>query len=182
MDIKKYLKDPCNSLSMPYWKHKKTSTRSDIMIVHDNKFDPVLYRDWHDTVQFRLKHDLQGLTSTKINDGFFYKTVDDTCLTDVLSVINQTEKEIEITKNDLNHWKSEDSYCKELWILVYNKKIYHRNKDKTVIYGRRSRENRDARRRSRERGRRRRTRLGRLRGRVEVHFSRRARRNRPDEG
>ena len=134
MDVKKYLKDPCNSLSMPYWKHKKTSTRSDIVIIHDSKYDSVLYREWHDTVQYRLKHDLQGLTSTKINDSFFYKTVDDTCLEDVLSVINQTEKEIEITKNDLNHWKSEDSFCKELWILVYNKKIYHRNKDKTIIY------------------------------------------------
>ena len=134
MDVKKYLKDPCNSLSMPYWKYKKTSTRSDTMIVHDSKFDPVLYRDWHDTLQFRMKHDLVYLTSKKINENFFFETVDEESLEDVIAVINQTDKEIEITKKDLNHWKSEESFCKELWILVYNKKIFHRIKGKKVTY------------------------------------------------
>lgn len=135
ISVKKYLKDPCNSLSMPYWKAKKTSLRSDTIIVHQTKYDEVLYREWHDTLYFRIQHDLLNLTSRKLSDNFFYKTVDEEQINDVVTVVNQSNEEQEITKNDVIHWMREETYCKDLWILVYSKRNYKYDKiNKVKIY------------------------------------------------
>lgn len=130
ISLKKYLQDPCNSLSMPYWKAKKTSLRSDTIIVHHSKFDEVLYRDWHDTKYFRVKHNLLNLTSQKLNENFFYKTIEEEQINDVVNVINQSNTDFEINKNDVIHWMREETYCKDLWILIYSKRNYKYDKIK----------------------------------------------------
>ncbi len=134
INIKKYLSDPCNSLSIPYWKAKKTSMRSDTMIVHSSKYDEVLYRDWQDTKYFRLKHNLLNLTSKNINDHFFYETYNDNKIDDLLSVMNQSDIEKQYTKEDIKNLMREDTFCPDLCILVYYKKIYQKLKEPIIVY------------------------------------------------
>lgn len=134
INIKKYLSDPCNSLSIPYWKAKKTSLRSDTMIVHSSKYDEVLYRDWQDTKYYRLKHNLLNLKSTNINDHFFYETLNDSNIDDLISVLNQNNTEKQYTKEDIKYLMREESFCTDLCILVYYKKIYQKLSEPIIVY------------------------------------------------
>ncbi len=134
IDIKKYINDPCNSLSMPYWKAKKTSVRSDTMIIHNNQYDEVLFRDWQDTKYYRLKHDLLNLSSKKINNHFFYETLNEDNINNFISVMNQSNLDDEVTMDDIKNLMREDTFCADLWILVYYKKIYHKLKEPKIVY------------------------------------------------
>lgn len=59
MTLREYLQDPCGSLSVPYWKWKTISLPEDMKIYHDRDFVPE--KGYHDTVYFRLRHDLRDL-------------------------------------------------------------------------------------------------------------------------
>lgn len=36
--LEEYLRSPCGTLSIPYWKHKRIAIPADIKIVHDGDF------------------------------------------------------------------------------------------------------------------------------------------------
>ena len=36
--LERYLKEPCRTLSIPYWKHKSINTPSNIIIIHNDEF------------------------------------------------------------------------------------------------------------------------------------------------
>lgn len=49
MTIEEYKRNPCGSLSIPYWKNKLISVPDSIKIVHDREFDSSLLENYTDT-------------------------------------------------------------------------------------------------------------------------------------
>ena len=57
--LKRYLKDPCRTLSIPYWKNKTIKTPSNITLIHNDEF----YNQYSNYQRFfRIKHDLKTIT------------------------------------------------------------------------------------------------------------------------
>ena len=57
-----YLKNPCLSLSIPYWKAKNISVPDNMKIVHESGFSAELLKEYEDETYFRLYHSMKKLT------------------------------------------------------------------------------------------------------------------------
>lgn len=65
-----YLRDPCGTSSLPYWKAVKTAVPEEMAIVHDRNFFPSDWTNFVDEPYFRLFHDLRMLETAVMPDGF----------------------------------------------------------------------------------------------------------------
>lgn len=53
-----YKADPCGTLSIPYWKHKRITHPNDMIVVHNSDFLNELLEKYNDDMYFRLFHSL----------------------------------------------------------------------------------------------------------------------------
>lgn len=127
ISVDKYLKDPCNSLFLPYNKSKRTTMRSDMLLVNSKKYNDVLYREWDKKIYFKFTHNLYNLTSKHLDDKYFYHTVTENDLSSVENLLASQEPD-ELLNNDILTLTKDDSYFKDFWILLYNKKHYVKDK------------------------------------------------------
>ena len=128
ISIQKYLKDPSNSLFLPYNKAKRTTMRSDMMLVNSQKFNDVLYREWNKKTYFKFKHNLYNLTSKHLDDKFYYHTVTEDDMNIVQELLSNQEPD-ELLNNNVIDLTKEDTYFKDFWILLYNKKHFIKDKE-----------------------------------------------------
>lgn len=128
ISIQKYLKDPSNSLFLPYNKAKRTTMRSDMMLVNSQKFNDVLYREWNKKTYFKFKHNLYNLTSKHLDDKFYYHTVTEDDMNLVQELLSNQEPD-ELLNNNVIDLTKEDTYFKDFWILLYNKKHFIKDRE-----------------------------------------------------
>ena len=114
MDVKKYLQDPCGTLSFPYWKAKTLTVPDSIIIVH--------CRDWngqYSTFQrfFRMKHDLKDICPI----DFDYDTLSiDHQAAQLSEMINASYKHenIVVSEQDILQWKQRETFHEDLCIYI----------------------------------------------------------------
>ncbi len=121
MTIEEYKRDPCGSLSIPYWKNKLISVPDSIKIVHDRDFDSSLLDSYSDTRYFRLRHDLKEIPKCDIGE-YRLVTIPPDSFGELAVMINAsyTHSQISVSENDVKGWTANAAYRPELWIGAYD--------------------------------------------------------------
>ncbi len=118
--IEKYLKNPCGTLSIPYWKNKNISTPPNMLIVHEKDFSNHDYSEYIDEQYFRLYHSLEQIKET-IPDGFIIKTALREDIPLFVDVINRSYTDLTVTYEQLVGYTETKVYDSNLWVLVLDK-------------------------------------------------------------
>ena len=99
-----------------------------MMLVNSQKFNDVLYREWNKKTYFKFKHNLYNLTSKHLDDKFYYHTVTEDDMNIVQELLSNQEPD-ELLNNNVIDLTKEDTYFKDFWILLYNKKHFIKDKE-----------------------------------------------------
>lgn len=124
-----YLKNPCGTCSIPYWKNKIIQMPENMKILHDNAFDKKLFYDYVDEKYFRLSHNLEQIESISLDD-FYVKTATKDEIPVLVDVINQSYMDLSITYEQLLDDTKSKVYDEDLWIIAYEKET-----DKSIACG-----------------------------------------------
>ncbi len=121
MTIEEYKRNPCGSLSIPYWKNKLISVPESIKIVHDREFDSSLLENYNDTRYFRLKHDLKQIPKCDIGE-YRLNTISPDSFGKLADMINvsYTHSQISVFEDDVKGWTANATYRPELWIGAFH--------------------------------------------------------------
>lgn len=109
-----YLRDPCGTLSIPYWKSKTQIVPDTIKIIHS--------RDWTGQYKdfrrfFRVKHSLNDPIVT----DFDYDTISIDCQAKQLAdMINASygHEGISVSEHDIMQWKTHKTFREDLCIYI----------------------------------------------------------------
>lgn len=131
MDINKYLKDPCGTSAIPFWKEKKLRLPNNIIVVHDEKFEDSHLNGYIDTTYFRLIHHLKNIEAVHLEPRYKLEDVDINIeVDDIINIINNSYDDIKVNKNQVEGWTKEKVYDENLWIFIIDK-----GRDKPVALG-----------------------------------------------
>ena len=87
--LNEYLKNPCGTLSIPYWKNKNVITPEHIKIVHQRDYSAEDFSDFTDEPYFRLIHRLESI-ETFFLDGFYARTAEPEDIPLIVELINKS--------------------------------------------------------------------------------------------
>ncbi len=118
--LKEYIKNPCRSLSIPYWKQRNIKVPDNIKIVHNDEYNAADFNGYIDEQYFRLYHDLQSVRRIERNDIDIVVVTDD-MLDTVVNIINKSYNDLSVTKEQMKSYMQTPVYCSDLWILLKNK-------------------------------------------------------------
>lgn len=110
-----YLSEPCKAASIPYWKAKSITVPDSMQILHQDDFDEIEYRQYIDEPYFRLRHDLQGLSTPLLPQGY---SLCKATLGDFAVHINCCYDDIGITEAELRSYTTRPVYDTALWLAV----------------------------------------------------------------
>ncbi len=113
--IQQYLSNPCGTLSIPYHKAKNTTVPDGMKIVHDRDFDESDLQAYRDERYFRLYRDMKNIGLSKA-DGFLVETVGEAELETVVSVINRSYTDLQVTLEQIKCYTQTPVYDKHLWV------------------------------------------------------------------
>lgn len=118
--IEKYLNNPCETLSIPYWKNKNISTPPNMLIIHQKDYLKHNYSGYIDEQYFRLYHSLEQINET-ILDGFIIKTALREDIPLFVDIINRSYTDLTVTYEQLVGYTETKVYDSNLWVLVLDK-------------------------------------------------------------
>lgn len=129
--LQSYLRDPCGTTSIPYWKYKTVAVPPNMKIVHQRELDAKLLAEYNDEPYFRLYHDLKNVRKTTVPEveivpGSAY-------LSEFVRLINGSYTDICVTAEQMESCRHTPVYCPDLWLLLREKKT------KTILAGGHSR-------------------------------------------
>lgn len=114
-----YLRNPCGSASIPYWKQRSIAIPKNMEIVHESVYDKNALSDFSDERYFRLYHNLKDLTEPILPSGF---SVREASLAEFTAHINSCYDKIGITEAELQSYTKRTVYDKSLWLAIQNDK------------------------------------------------------------
>lgn len=117
--IKDYLKNPCRESSIPYWKAKSISIPDEMKILHQNDFNEAEYTQYIDEPYFRLIHDLKGLLTPLLPQGY---SLCSATPRDFAEHINRCYNSIGISEAELQEYTTRPVYAPSLWLAVMDDK------------------------------------------------------------
>jgi len=118
MELQKaYLKQPCRTLSIPYWKNKSITLPSGMRIVHDNTFSVSDYPEYRDEPYFRLLHPLLVIPAVTV-EGVTLVTAKREDIPGFVQVINRSYTDLSVTEEQLMGYTKTPVYCPELWVMA----------------------------------------------------------------
>lgn len=106
-----YLKNPCRESSIPYWKAKQVSIPEGMKVLHQNNFNETEYVQFIDEPYFRLSHDLKGLLTPRLPQGY---SLCDAALSDFAGHINRCYNGINISEAELQNYTTRPVYVSSL--------------------------------------------------------------------
>ncbi len=118
--LKEYIKNPCRSLSIPYWKQRNIKVPDNIKIVHNDEYNAADFNGYIDEQYFRLYRDLQSVRRIERND-IGIVVVNDDMLDTIVDIINKSYNDLSVTKEQMKSYMQTPVYCSDLWILLKNK-------------------------------------------------------------
>lgn len=110
-----YLKDPCKTASIPYWKAKSITVPDELRILHQNEYDSTEYQNFIDEPYFRLICDLKEVTEPVLPQGFSLCTA---ALPKYVAHINSCYDELGIKEEDLQIYTRRLVYDAALWLAI----------------------------------------------------------------
>lgn len=118
LSAEEYRKDPCGTLSIPYWKYREMPAPADIKIVHHRDFRDEYAVQYTDTSYFRLIHRLHSVSRTPM-PGYSIRTIRlPQDMGDIVDIINQSYPDIRVTPDQIAGYCHTRVYDKNLWVLV----------------------------------------------------------------
>ncbi len=118
--LKEYIKNPCCSLSIPYWKQRNIKVLDNIKIVHNDEYNVADFNGYIDEPYFRLYHDLQSVQHIERKDIDIIVVTDD-MIDIVVDIINKSYNDLSVTKEQMKSYMQTPVYCSDLWILLKDK-------------------------------------------------------------
>ena len=91
--LKEYIKIPCRSMSIPYWKQRNIKVPDNIKIVHNDKYNAADFNGYIDEPYFRLYHNLQSVQRIERNDIDIVVVTDDIIDT-VVDIISKSYNDL----------------------------------------------------------------------------------------
>lgn len=113
--LEAYLADPCGRLSIPYWKWKRMVLPENMRICHHREFAAA--DGYEDTVYFRLRHDLKGISS-KRNRDVRVRQADPEDYDAMVRIIRQAYPGIRFDTGDLLSMTQTRVYAPALWLVA----------------------------------------------------------------
>lgn len=110
-----YLKNPCGTSSLPYWKAVRMDVPEHMLILHDRQFSGECLTNYIDEPYFRLYHDLQMLHTAILPDGF---QLWEAAPAEYAAHINQCYIGASMTEAEIKSYFQHSVYLPELWIAV----------------------------------------------------------------
>ncbi len=114
-----YVRDPCGTSSLPYWKTVKMDVPENMLIVHDRHFCGACFMEYIDEPYFRLYHDLQMLRAAILPDTF---RLCEAAPTEYAAHIDQCYRGVSMTEAEIASYLQHRVYAPELWIAVQESK------------------------------------------------------------
>lgn len=122
MDIDKYLKNPCGTYALPFWKERKLKLPDNMKVVHNEYFEDSYLKLYRDVTYFRLIHDLKNLGIAQLQYPYEIKTVDiHNEVNDIVYIINNSYEDIKVNESQVEGWTKEQVYDENLWIFIRDK-------------------------------------------------------------
>lgn len=118
--LEKYLKNPCGTLSIPYWKHKSIQVPQNMRIVHQRDFLKNNYSEYHDEPYFRLFHSLKKIEAVTL-DNYVIKTATEDDIPLLVDIINESYTDMTITYEQLVGYTQTAVYDSNLWVAAIDK-------------------------------------------------------------
>lgn len=115
IDKGEYLKNPCGTSSLPYWKAAAMTVPENMLIRHDRDFRGQAFADYNDEPYFRLFHDLKALPTAALPHGFCQC---DAAPGEYAAHIDQCYPDTLITEAEIKAYSQHPIYAPELWIAV----------------------------------------------------------------
>lgn len=115
--LEDYLKDPCGSLSLPWWKAKSLAMPEDVMVLHARAFDEAMLADFTDEPYFRLRHNLSQIPAEAL-PGFEIGQAAAGDIPLIARIINESYPDISVTPESLGAWQKLPVYDPALWLTV----------------------------------------------------------------
>lgn len=120
----KYLNNPCEVSMGPYYNTIRSGLRRDMLIVNDEKYNEVLYRDYEDTKYIKMINDYSVLKMRPINDHFFLHTVEESNLKDFVNLFNVCYDKEKINQDDVAKLRKSDYAHRDFWIYAFAKRDF----------------------------------------------------------
>lgn len=121
--LNEYLKNPCGTLSIPYWKNKNITAPEHIKIVHQRYYSAEDFPGFADEPYFRLIRRLENIEAFSL-DGFYARTAEQEDIPLIVDLINRSYTDISVSHEQIYALTQLDVYDKNLWIIAYDKNSY----------------------------------------------------------
>lgn len=119
ISVSDYLRDPCGSLSIPYWKASKINLPDNMKILHQREFSEALLSQYDDEVYFRLIHRLQNIQDiTQANAYIITASSDKKDIEETADIINKSYDDIKVDRKYLESLINTPVYLPSLWIFA----------------------------------------------------------------
>ncbi len=118
--LSEYLKSPCSSSSIPYWKQKNLIMPDNVKIVHNDNYTVNEFTNYSDEPYFRLYHDLKFICQTDLNDVEIVNANPD-LLAEFVAIINASYTDLSVTNEQIESFTKSPVYCPDLWVLLRDK-------------------------------------------------------------
>ena len=117
LSLSEYIKSPCRTSSVPYWKQKNIKIPNGMEIVHNGEYSADDFVGYIDEPYFRLYHDLQSVRRMDRADMDIVVGTSD--LLDVfVDIINKSYNDLSVTKDQMESYRKTPVYCPDLWVLL----------------------------------------------------------------
>lgn len=114
-----YLKNPCGTLSIPYWKNEITQIPENMKIVHHKEYLFCETEGYEDELYFRLVHTLKDVDKISL-DSVSVRTASDGDYSVILDIINRSYSDILITYEQIKELTKSKVYDEHLWVVAYD--------------------------------------------------------------
>ena len=118
LSLQSYLKDPCGTASLPYWKQKRITVSGNMKIIHDRDLPSGKFDDYNDEPYFRLYHDLKNIKETARSE---IEIVQSNEADPFVRLINASYTDLSVTAAQIKAYRQTPVCCPDLWILLREK-------------------------------------------------------------
>lgn len=118
MERSAYLRNPCASSSLPFWKTESFQIPDSILVVRDDRYSPKKYASWHDEPYFKLRHDLCGIPSSSLPDAYGQTSADIHSFAEHIRLCYNADS---MTDRALSQYVQHPVYDPDLWLALSEK-------------------------------------------------------------
>ena len=120
ISLSQYRKDPCGTLSIPYYKAKRVSVPEGMLIVHERDFDPEAFAGYSDEPYFRLIHRMSDIRAPE-SETFRAVTAGERDIPLISEIIARSYRNVRLSEESLLKTRSSAGFDPALWVIAYEK-------------------------------------------------------------